>query len=96
MERKQYQIFKLMPTLDEFGQSLKDYVQISTSELNITIKDQSVDNNNPLYIDSTHVAIGYVNEIDEGYKITDGDKSYIVKLVVPSRRQSYILLKEMK
>lgn len=96
MRLKKYELYRLAPELDEFGQTAAVYSLLSTIALNVTLKDQTINNQDPRYIEATHIAIGRVNNIKEGDKITDGVKSYLVKQIVPSHRQSYILLSEVK
>ena len=80
-------------TKDAYGQLKQTYVD-SQIEMMIKIRNQ-VNVEDPRFIDCECIGI-YKGNLEAGNHIIDGDKTYLIKYVIPSSRYQQVFLQCVK
>lgn len=89
-----YALSKKETLLNEYGEAESHYTQKGTIDISITLKENKVLENNPIYTSATHIGITRSTNIEVG-DLLQGDKDYEVTLLVADGRFKAWLLKEV-
>lgn len=94
---KQYKIYKPEVIENAYAQSKLAHTYLCDANISVFIKEQKVDETDPRYIKATHIGLTSCSDIKENYKIEGSEKSFIVKLMLPSGSiYKHFLLEECK
>lgn len=80
--------------LDAFGQEVQDFTPLGTVEFSITLKENKILENNPIYVSATHIGITKSDAVALGDRLV-GDKTYELVLLLGEGRYKTWLLKEV-
>lgn len=95
-QMQKYQLLEKGSGTDKYGQPSKDYQYVRDIQVAVNLKDYSVKENDPRYVDCTHIGLTLDKNIKIGQKIVFDKKEYLVKYVNAITRLTQLNLKELK
>lgn len=91
---KTYQLKKQESLLNEYGEMTPCYTKKGEIDVSVTLKENKVLENNPIYLSATHIGLTRATNIEVG-DLLQGDKTYKVILLVADGRYKAWLLREV-
>ena len=91
-----YELNKKGELLDEYGEVASLYSPSGTVRVSISLKENKILENNPLYLSATHIGITKANNIAVG-DLLKGEKNFeVLSLIADGLRMNAWLLKEVE